>query len=98
MTMMMMMVVMIIVIVIIIIIIIISIQRMWNLKCMIISITIGTTGIVTTDLNENLEALLRNQSIDSIQKTAILGTAHITRKVLQSETGSLSGGDRCWFR
>ena len=34
----------------------------------------------------------------SLQKTAILGTSHITRKVLQSRTLSLSDGDRHWFK
>jgi hypothetical protein len=38
-------------------------------------------------------------SIDSLQKIVILGTAHIIREVLQSETVSLSGGDhRCFGR
>jgi len=27
-----------------------EIQRMWNLKCMIIPVTIGATGIATKDL------------------------------------------------
>jgi hypothetical protein len=30
-------------------------------------------------------------SINPLQKTAVLGTSHIIRKVLQSETWSLSG-------
>ena len=34
---------------------------------------------------ENLEAVPGNHSIDSLQKTAILGTSHIIRKVLQCE-------------
>jgi hypothetical protein len=33
-----------------------------------------------------------------IANTAVLGTSHIIRKVLQSETGSLSGGDHSWFK
>jgi hypothetical protein len=33
-----------------------------------------------------------NISIDSLKKHAVLGTSHIVRKVLQSETLSLSGG------
>ena len=37
-------------------------------------------------------------SIDSQQKTAILGTSHIIRKVLQCEAWSLSGGDHRWFK
>ena len=63
----------------------IEIQRMWNLKCMIIPVIIGATGIVTRSLRKNLEAVQGKHSIDSLQKTAILGTSHIIRKVLQCE-------------
>jgi len=35
---------------------------------------------------KNLEAVSGKHSIDSLQKTAILGTSHIIRKVLQRET------------
>jgi len=69
----------------IIIIIIIIIQRIWNLKCTIIPIIIGATVIVTRNLRKNLEAVPGKYSIDSLQKTAILGTSHIIRKVLQFE-------------
>ena len=63
----------------------IEIQRMWNLKCMIIQVKIGATEIVTRSLRKNLEAVPGKHSIDSLQKTAILGTSHIIRKVLQCE-------------
>jgi hypothetical protein len=63
----------------------IEIQRMWNLKCTIIPIVIGVTGIVTGSLKKNLEAVPGKYSIDSLQKTAILGTSHTIRKVLQCE-------------
>jgi hypothetical protein len=62
-----------------------EIQRMWNLKCTIIPVITGTTGIVTRSLRKNLEAVPGKHSIDSLQKTAILGTSHIIRKVLQCE-------------
>ena len=55
----------------------IEIQRMWNLKCTIIPIIIGATGIVTRSVRKNLEAVPGKHSIDSLQKTAILGTSHI---------------------
>ena len=45
----------------------------------------GATGIVTRSLKKNLEAVPGKHSIDSVQKTAILGTSHIIRKVLQCE-------------
>jgi hypothetical protein len=63
-----------------------DIQRMWNMKCMIVQAIIGATGIVTKGLKKNLEAVPGRHSIDSLQKTAVLGTSHIIRKVLQSET------------
>jgi hypothetical protein len=63
----------------------IEIQRMWNLKCTILPVITGATGIVTRSLRKNLEAIPGKRSIDSLQKTAILGTSHIIRKVLQCE-------------
>jgi len=56
---------------------------MWNLKCTIIPVIIGATGIVTGSLRKNLGAVPGKHSIDTLQKTAILGTSHVIRKVLQ---------------
>jgi fructose-1,6-bisphosphatase/sedoheptulose 1,7-bisphosphatase-like protein len=64
----------------------IEIQRMWNLECTIIPIIVGATGIVTRSLRKNLECIPGKHSIDSLQMTAIPGTSHIIRKVLQCET------------
>ena len=58
---------------------------MWNLKCTIMPIIIGAAGIVTRSLRKNLEAVPGKYWIDFLQKTAILGTSHIIRKVLQCE-------------
>jgi len=63
----------------------IEIQRMWNLKCTIVPVIIGATGIVTRSLKKNLETVPGKHSIYSLQKTAILGTSHIIRKVMQCE-------------
>ena len=63
----------------------IEMQRMWKLRCTIIPVIIGATGIVTRSLRKNLEAVPGKHSIDSLQKTAVLGTSHIIRKVLQCE-------------
>jgi hypothetical protein len=63
----------------------IEIQRMWNLECTVIPVIIGATGIVTGSLREHLEAVPGKRLIDSLQKTAVLGTAHIMRKVLRCE-------------
>jgi hypothetical protein len=64
----------------------IEIQRMWNMKCFVIPVIIGAIGIVTRALKIYLETIPGKHSIDSLQKTAVLGTSHIIRKVLQSET------------
>jgi hypothetical protein len=62
-----------------------ELQRMWNMKCFVIPIITGAKRIVSRSLN-NLETIPGQHSIDSLQKTAILGTPHIIRKVLQAET------------
>jgi hypothetical protein len=64
----------------------IEIQRMWNMKCFVIPVIIGATGIVSKGLKKYLETIPRKRSLDFLQTTAVLGTLHIIRKVLQSET------------
>jgi hypothetical protein len=58
---------------------------MWNLKCTIIPVIIGATGIVTRSFRKNLEGMPGKHPIDSLQKTTVLGTSHIIRTVLQCE-------------
>jgi hypothetical protein len=41
---------------------------MWNLKCKIIPVIIGATGIVTRSLRKNLEAVPGTHSINSLQR------------------------------
>jgi hypothetical protein len=57
-------------------------------------VVIEATGIVTRGLKINVEAMPGKHPIDSLQKTGVLGTSHIIRRVLQSETYSLSGDSR----
>ena len=47
------------------------------MKCMIIPVLSGATGTVTEGLKKNSEAIRGTHSIDSLQKTVILGTSHI---------------------
>jgi hypothetical protein len=54
-------------------------------KYTIIPVIIGATRIVTGSLRKNLGDIPGKHSIDSLQKTAVLGTPHIIRKVLQCE-------------
>jgi hypothetical protein len=64
----------------------IEIQRTWNLKCTIIPVTTGATGIVTRSLRKNLGAILGKHLIDSQQKTTILRMADIRRKLWGCES------------
>jgi Co/Zn/Cd efflux system component len=68
------------------------------MKCFVIPVIIGATGIVSKILQIYLETVPGQHSIDSLQKTAILGTSHIIRKVLQAETWSLSGRVHHWLK
>jgi len=45
---------------------------MWNLKCKIIPVITGATGIVTRSLGKNLEDIPEKHSIDSLQKQLYL--------------------------
>ena len=56
----------------------IEMQRMWNLKCTIIPIIIGATGIVTRSLRKNLEAGPGKHSIDSLQDSYTWNITHNT--------------------
>jgi hypothetical protein len=62
-----------------------EIRRMWNMKCMIVPVIIGATGMATKGLKKVLKAIPGKHSIDTLQDTAVLGISHIIRKVMQSE-------------
>ena len=72
----------IIIIIIIIIIITIEIQRMWNVKTKAIPVIIGATGTISKTFRKYVSNIPGNHEVKELQKTAILGTAHILRKVL----------------
>jgi hypothetical protein len=51
-----------------------EIHRMRNMTLMIIPVKTEVTVIVTKGLKRNLEAMPGTHSIDSLQKTAVVGT------------------------
>jgi hypothetical protein len=64
------------------------------MKRFVIPVIIGATGIVSKSLQKYLETIPGQHSIDSLQKTDVLGTSHIIRKVLQAELGFTTGSRR----
>ena len=66
----------------------IKIQRMWNVKTKAIPVITGATGTTSKSFRKYVSNIPRKheaKSIDSLQKTAILGTSHTIRKVLHCE-------------
>jgi hypothetical protein len=60
----------------------IEIQRMWNVKTKVIQVIIGTTGTISKSFRKYVSNMPGNHEVKELQKTAILRTAHILRKVL----------------
>ena len=57
----------------------IEIQRMWNVKTKAIPVIIGA---ISKSFRKYVSSIPGKHEVKELQKTAILGTAHILRKVL----------------
>ena len=57
-------------------------QTLWNKKVEVIPVTIGAAGIVDKNIKKYVGRIPGCHNIYSLQRSAILGTAHILRKVL----------------
>jgi hypothetical protein len=54
---------------------------MWNVKNRMIPVIIGATGTILKSFTKYVSTIPGNHEVKELQKTAILGTAHIFRKV-----------------
>ena len=59
-----------------------EIQGMWNVKTKVIPVIIGATGTVPKSFRKYVSNVPGKHEVKELQKAAILGTAHILRKVL----------------
>ena len=59
----------------------IYIQRMWNVKTKVIPVIIGATGTISKTFRKYVSNIPGNHEVKELQKTVILGTAHILREV-----------------
>ena len=57
-------------------------QRMWNVKTKVIPVIIGATGAISKSFRKYVSNIPGKHDVKELQKTAILGTAHILRTVL----------------
>ena len=55
---------------------------MWNVKAKVIPVIIGATRTISKSLTQYLNNKTGKHEIKELQKTAILGTAHILQEVL----------------
>ena len=60
----------------------IEIQRTWKVKTRVITVIIGATGTISKSFRKYISNIPGNHEVKELQKTAILGTANILRKVL----------------
>jgi hypothetical protein len=54
----------------------------WNVKTRGIPVIIGATGTISKSFRKYVSNLPGNHEVRELQKTAILATAHILRKML----------------
>lgn len=59
-----------------------EIKRIWNTKVTVIPVVIGALGSHTAMLHKYLERIPGSHKVNALTKAALLGTAHILRKVL----------------
>ena len=60
----------------------IEIQCMWYVKTKVIPVIIVATRTISKPFRKYVSNIPRKHEVKELQKTAILGTAHILRKVL----------------
>ena len=61
-----------------------ELKKLWNMKVMIIPIVIGALAMVTEGLLKGLEYLEIRGWVETIQTTALLRSARILRRVLET--------------
>jgi hypothetical protein len=59
-----------------------EIQHIWNEKTKVMPVLIGATGTISESFRKYLSSIPGKHGVKELQKTAILGTAHIHREVM----------------
>ena len=61
-----------------------ELKKLWNMKVTIILIVIGAFATITKGLSKGLEDVEVGVRVETIQMTALLRTARILRRVLET--------------
>ena len=67
---------------------------MWNVKARVIPVITGATGTISKSFRKYVSDIPGNHDVKELQKTAILGAAHILRKVLTQKNKRANAGTR----
>ena len=70
----------------------IEIQRIWKVKTMVIAVIIGATGTISKSFRKYVSYIPGNHELKELQRTALLGTAHLLRKVLTLRYNGVNAG------
>jgi hypothetical protein len=65
---------------------------MWNVKTRVIPVIIGATGTISKTFRKFVSNIPGNHEVKKLQKTGILGTAHVLRKVLTYRYKGVNAG------
>ena len=60
-----------------------ELQKIWNVKVKIISLVVGSLGAIPKQFGDRLTQIGITAGTAQVQKTVLLGTARILRKVLE---------------
>jgi hypothetical protein len=66
-----------------------ELKRLWGVRCSVVPVVVGALGTIPRRLTSYLALLDINLSVETIQKSAILGTARIVRKVLEVDVSGV---------
>jgi len=65
---------------------------MWNVKTEVTSVIICATWTISKSFRKYVSNIPGNHTVKELQKSAILGTAHILRKVLTQRYNGVNAG------
>jgi hypothetical protein len=61
---------------------IIEVERIWNIKINVTPIKTGASGTISKSFRKYFSSISGKHEVKELQNTAVVGTAHILRKVL----------------
>ena len=65
----------------------IEVSKMWKMKTTTLPVVIGALGVIRKGMRLKVEKIPGTIHIEELQKIALMGTAHILRKVLSTDLG-----------